>query len=95
MRVAVSCPSAVVRWHSEGGPVVIKNSKLRGVESYGMICASNGSDWETCSRQRGSGRILDLSAFDVPAGTPLTDTLDMNDVLLEIDNKSMTNRPDL
>ena len=41
MRVAVSCPGAVVRWHGEGEPVVIKNSKLRGVESYGMICASD------------------------------------------------------
>ena len=40
MRVAVSCPGAVVRWHGEGEPVVIKNSKLRGVESYGMICAT-------------------------------------------------------
>ena len=39
--------------------------------------------------------ILDLSAFDVPAGTSLADALDMNDILLEIDNKSMTNRPDL
>ena len=39
--------------------------------------------------------ILDLSAFEVPAGTTLADALDMNDVLLEIDNKSMTNRPDL
>ena len=41
MRVAVSCPGAVVRWHGEGEPVVIKNSKLRGVESFGMICASD------------------------------------------------------
>ena len=41
MRVAVSCPGAVVRWHGEGEPVVIKNSKLRGVASFGMICASD------------------------------------------------------
>ena len=41
MRVAVSCPGAVVRWHGEGEPVVIKNSKLRCVESFGMICASD------------------------------------------------------
>ena len=30
MRVAVACPGAVVRWHGEGEPVEIKNSKLRG-----------------------------------------------------------------
>ena len=39
--------------------------------------------------------ILDLSVFDAPAGTPLADALDLNDIILEIDNKSMTNRPDL
>ena len=39
--------------------------------------------------------ILDLSAFDAPAGTPIADALDLHDIILEIDNKSMTNRPDL
>ncbi len=95
MRVAVSCPGAIVRWHGEGEPVVIKNSRLRGVESFGMICASDEiglGDLFPASRE---AEILDLSAFDVPAGTSLADALDMNDILLEIDNKSMTNRPDL
>ncbi|MBO5121807.1 MAG: phenylalanine--tRNA ligase subunit beta, partial [Oscillospiraceae bacterium] len=41
MRVAVSLPGAIVRWHGQGDPVEIKKSKLRGVESYGMICASS------------------------------------------------------
>ena len=26
MKVAVACPGAMVRWHGEGEPVVIKNS---------------------------------------------------------------------
>ena len=95
MRVAVACPGAVVRWHGEGEPVVIKNSKLRGVESYGMICASDEIGLGDLFPASQEAEILDLSAFDVPAGTPLADALDMNDVLLEIDNKSMTNRPDL
>ena len=95
MRVAVSCPGAVVRWHGEGEPVVIKNSKLRGVESYGMICASDEIGLGDLFPAKQEAEILDLSAFDVPAGTSLADALDMNDVILEIDNKSMTNRPDL
>ena len=95
MRVAVSCPGAVVRWHGEGEPVVIKNSKLRGVASYGMICASDEIGLGDLFPAEQEAEILDLSAFEVPAGTPLADALDMNDVLLEIDNKSMTNRPDL
>ena len=95
MRVAVSCPGAVVRWHGEGEPVVIKKSKLRGVASYGMICASDEIGLGDLFPASQEAEILDLSAFDVSAGTPIADALDLNDVLLEIDNKSMTNRPDL
>ncbi len=95
MRVAVSCPGAVVRWHGEGEPVVIKNAKLRGVESFGMICASGEIGLGDLFPPAQEAEILDLSDFDVPAGTPLADALDMNDIILEIDNKSMTNRPDL
>lgn len=95
MRVAVSCPGAVVRWHGEGEPVVIKNSKLRGVESYGMICASDEIGLGGLFPASKEAEILDLSEFEVPAGTPIAKALDLDDVLLEIDNKSMTNRPDL
>ena len=95
MRVAVACPGAVVRWHGEGEPVEIKKSKLRGVESFGMICASDEIGLGELFPSSQEAEILDLSAFEVPAGTPLADALDLNDVILEIDNKSMTNRPDL
>ncbi len=95
MRVAVAVPGAIVRWHGEGEPVEIKKSKLRGVESYGMICASDEIGLGDLLPSKQEAEILDLSAWDVPAGTPLADALDLNDVLLEIDNKSMTNRPDL
>ncbi|MCR5250222.1 MAG: phenylalanine--tRNA ligase subunit beta [Lachnospiraceae bacterium] len=95
MRVAVAVPGAMVRWHGEGEPVEIKKSKLRGVESYGMICASDEIGLGDLFPSAQEAEILDLSALDCAAGTPLADALDMNDVLLEIDNKSMTNRPDL
>ena len=95
MRVAVSCPGAIVRWHGEGEPVEIKKSKLRGVASYGMICASDEIGLGDLFPASQEAEILDLSAFEVPAGATLADALDLNDVLLEIDNKSMTNRPDL
>ena len=95
MRVAVACPGAIVRWHGEGEPVEIKNSKLRGVASYGMICASDEIGLGDLFPAAQEAEILDLSAFHVPAGTPLAKALDLDDVLLEIDNKSMTNRPDL
>lgn len=95
MRVAVAEPGAIVRWHGEGEPVEIKKSKLRGVESYGMICASTEIGLEDLFPLNSEHEIVDLSAFDFPAGTPLATALDLDDIIIEIDNKSMTNRPDL
>lgn len=95
MKVAVALPGSVCRWHGEGEPVEIKKSKLRGVESYGMICGAVEIGLENLFPSTEEAHILDLSAFDAPAGTPLADALDLNDIILEIDNKSMTNRPDL
>ena len=95
MKVAVALPGSVCRWHGEGEPVEIKQSKLRGVESYGMICGAVEIGLADLFPVEGEAVILDLSDFDAPAGTPLADALDLNDIILEIDNKSMTNRPDL
>ena len=95
MKVAVALPGSVCRWHGEGEPVEIKKSKLRGVDSYGMICGAVEIGLESLFPSTEEAHILDLSEFDAPAGTPLADALDLNDIILEIDNKSMTNRPDL
>ena len=95
MKVAVALPGAVCRWHGEGEPVEIKKSKLRGVDSYGMICGAVEIGLADLFPTKEEAHILDLSDFDAPAGTPLADALDLNDIILEIDNKSMTNRPDL
>ena len=95
MKVAVALPGSVCRWHGEGEPVEIKKSKLRGVDSYGMICGAVEIGLADLFPTKEEAHILDLSDFDTPAGTPLADALDLNDIILEIDNKSMTNRPDL
>jgi len=95
MKVAVACPGAMVRWHGEGEPVKIGLAKLRGVESYGMICASSEIGLFDLFPFEEEATIVDLSAFDAPAGTPIAEALDLDDIILEIDNKSLTNRPDL
>ena len=95
MKVAVALPGAMCKWHGEGEPVEIKKSKLRGVESYGMICGAVEIGLADLFPTKEEAHILDLSEFDAPAGTPLADALELNDIILEIDNKSMTNRPDL
>ncbi len=94
MKVVVACPGAMVRWHGEGEPVEIKNAKLRGVPSFGMICAAvevGLADLFPAEEHE----IMDLSAWEISAGTPLAKALGFDDIILEIDNKSMTNRPDL
>ena len=95
MKVAVALPGAMCKWHGEGELVEIKKSKLRGVESYGMICGAVEIGLADLFPTKEEAHILDLSDFDAPAGTPLADALELNDIILEIDNKSMTNRPDL
>ena len=95
MKVAVALPGAMCKWHGEGDLVEIKKSKLRGVDSYGMICGALEMGLAVPFPTKEEALILDLSDLSAPAGTPLADALDLNDIILEIDNKSMTNRPDL
>ncbi|MEG1641739.1 MAG: phenylalanine--tRNA ligase subunit beta [Synergistaceae bacterium] len=93
--VVVAKPGAWVRWHGEGDPVEIKPAKLRGIMSFGMICSSGEiglSDLFPASRP---AEITDLTEFNITPGTPLAEALNLDDIILEIDNKSMTNRPDL
>lgn len=95
MMVVVAVPGAMVRWHGEGEPVEIKPAKLRGVLSEGMICASGELDLEDLFPAKDDHEIMDISSFDCQPGDQIADVLQLDDVLLEIDNKSMTNRPDL
>jgi phenylalanyl-tRNA synthetase beta chain len=68
----------------------VKPAKLRGVESSGMFC----SEKELGISDDHSG-ILILPP-DTKPGTPLSEIFaDRADVRLEIDNKSITHRPDL
>lgn len=67
----------------------IKKGKIRGEVSLGMIC----SERELGLSEDHTG-ILVLDDGLAP-GTALTDVLPVRDTLLEIDNKSITHRPDL
>ncbi len=93
-KVAVAVPGSMVKWHGEGEPVEIKPAKLRGVMSFGMICASNEIGLAELFPAE-HAEILDITNFDCKPGDKLADVLGLNDIILDIDNKSMTNRPDL
>ena len=57
----------------------IKKAKLRGVESFGMICSE-----QELKLSDSSNGIMEL-ANDAAIGQPITDYLQLNDTLIEID----------
>ena len=66
--------------------VEIKNAIIRGIESFGMLCSED----ELLLGDDNSG-ILELDS-ELKAGTPITEALQLNDVIIEI--AVTPNRPD-
>ena len=95
MLVAVALPGAKVRWHGEGELVTLEKTKVRGEESEGMICASEELDLAELYPSLEDGYILDLTEKNIVIGTNLGLALGLADIIFEVDNKSLTNRPDL
>ncbi|PIZ93291.1 MAG: phenylalanine--tRNA ligase subunit beta [Candidatus Magasanikbacteria bacterium CG_4_10_14_0_2_um_filter_41_10] len=97
MLCAFGSLGAKVRWHGEGDLIELKKAEIRGVKSYGMICASDEIGLGEMFPKKDEKEIVDLthiaSAKDV--GKPLAVALSLDDVVFDIDNKSMTHRPDL
>lgn len=94
-KVVVSKPGAMVYWHGEGEPVAIKETKMRGVKSYGMICGATEVYLEDYYPPADEREIVDLGDTDCYPGENIAEVIGMDDTILEIDNKSLTNRPDL
>ncbi len=101
MFVVVALPGSFVRWHGEGELVEIKETELRGVSSYGMICASSEIGLSDVFPEKSEKEIVDLSLFkdkihkDIKVGENIADLLDLNNVSFDVDNVALTHRPDL
>lgn len=93
--VVVSKPGSEVYWHGENELVKIKETKMRGVDSYGMICGAEEVFLEDFFPESVETTIVDLKGIDCKVGQNISEVVDMCDYVLEIDNKSLTNRPDL
>lgn len=82
--------TALVRVGGKIDGKTIKKAKLAGTESFGMCCSEAelgiGSD---------DDGIVDFTNTDYAVGTDLKELFPIEDYLIEIDNKSLTNRPDL
>ena len=93
--VVVCKPGAEVIWHGEGEPVKIKETKMRGESSYGMICGATEVFLDKLFPPKEETEIVDLKGIDCKPGQNIADALGISDIVLDIDNKSLTNRPDL
>ncbi len=83
MKVALATSGGAVCGHK------IEPATIAGFTSYGMCC----SEAELGMSDDHSG-IMEIFE-DVPLGTDIKDIYEIDDIIFEVDNKSLTNRPDL
>lgn len=93
MSVAFAPIGAKVAWHGTE-EVVLEKTKIRGVESEGMICASEEIALAELFPSIDDHAILDLSENKWEKGKLLSEYL-LDDIIIEVDNKSINHRPDL
>ena len=87
--VRVGMKTAFAKVGAQIGDITIAPRPLAGFESFGMCC----SEAELGISDDNSG-IMDLD-LSLANGTDIKDVFAIDDIVFEVDNKSLTNRPDL
>ncbi|MBO5873331.1 MAG: phenylalanine--tRNA ligase subunit beta [Clostridia bacterium] len=87
--VRVGMKTAFAKVGAKIGDITISPRALAGYTSYGMCC----SEKEIGISDDNSG-IMDI-AEEVKNGTDIKELYQIEDIVFEVDNKSLTNRPDL
>jgi len=87
--VRVGMKTAFAKVGAKIGDITIAPRPLAGFDSFGMCC----SEKEIGISDDNSG-IMDITE-EVPNGTDIKDLYEIEDIVFEVDNKSLTNRPDL
>ncbi len=87
--VRVGMKTAFAPLGAKIGEITIAPRALAGYTSNGMCC----SERELGISEDHEG-IMDITE-DYPLGTPIKEIYDIDDIIFEVDNKSLTNRPDL
>jgi len=87
--VRVGMKTAFAKIGAKIGEIEITPRALAGYTSYGMCC----SEKEVGISDDNSG-IMDLP-YEIANGTDIKDVYEIDDIVFEVDNKSLTNRPDL
>ena len=83
MKVALATSGGAVCGHP------IAPATIAGFTSYGMCCSE--AELGLSDDNSGIWEITD----DIPLGTDIKTVYDVDDIIFEVDNKSLTNRPDL
>ena len=83
MKVALATSGGAVCGHP------INPATIAGFTSYGMCCSE--AELGISDDNSGIWEITD----DIALGTDIKDVYDIDDIIFEVDNKSLTNRPDL
>jgi len=87
--VRIGLKTAFAKVGAKIGDIEITPRKLAGYLSNGMCC----SEKEIGISDDNSG-IMEITD-DIPNGTDIKDAYEIEDIIFEVDNKSLTNRPDL
>ena len=93
-RVAVALAGARLQT-APNGCATVSSATISGRLSEGVICTPAQLGLQRLFAKADPSAALDLADADKPAGTPLAEVLGYDDAIFEIDNKSLTNRPDL
>ena len=93
MLVAFAPVGARVRWHGEEKWTELSAAKIRGIESRGMICSAE--ELGLPADLNPENGILDISSVSAKPGESFRRAMGLDDVVFDIDNKSITHRPDL
>ena len=103
MKGVLALSGALVKWHGQGDLVKLEKTKIRGVESNGMLCAPsevalvsdefNEPSFAKAMAGKEEG-VIDLGD-EAKSGQPAVEALGLDDVIFDIDNKSITHRSDL
>ena len=87
--VRVGMKTAFAKLGARIGEITIAPRKLAGYTSNGMCCGE--SEIGLSDDNTGIMEITD----DIPCGTDIKTVYDIDDIVFEVENKSLTNRPDL
>lgn len=90
VRVGLKVPYAPLGTVLPGG-FVLEPKKIRGILSEGMLCSE-----KELGLGEGSSGLMELNSHEGEVGESLLKTLSIvSDTLIDVDNKSLTHRPDL